>query len=464
MTTLAADSPAAPQRRCYPAMTFPIHRRYFLAGIAAMLTVGVGWGALLLWKIGFAESFTGVTIHEVNAHGHAQIFGWVGLFIMGFAYQMFPGLWGTPRPAPKLAALNLVLMLAGIAIRSAGMTTAGAWDHALTAAMIGGALELIAIAIFAAQMLVVFIRSTRPTEPWMGFVYAAMAFFVIQAVWSVVHTYATMSAPTTEALLAIVATYQAPLRDVQIHGMAMLMILGVSLKMLPGMFSLPLVPRRRSWWALGILVAAVVLETALFLLYRYTGMHAMAGLLMLPWLMLPMGAAIIAWPWKLWRPMPLVNRSNKFIRAAYAWLAISLLMLLLLPVYQLASGIPFSHAYYGAARHAITVGFVSIMIMGVAAWLVPTLARADFAKLPSLWGPFVLINVGCFLRVSLQTLTDWHDGAFAVVGISALLELAALAWWGGDIARIILRHRRQQKTPSLAPTLAPALAGETATA
>jgi hypothetical protein len=52
-------------------------------------------------------------------------------------------------------------------------------------------------------------------------------------------------------------------------------------------------------------------------------------------------------------------------------------MLVALPFYQLgvvaklapdsaAAHIGFSHAYYGAVRHAITVGFISLMIVGVA--------------------------------------------------------------------------------------------------
>ena len=52
----------------------------------------------------------------------------------------------------------------------------------------------------------------------------------------------------------------------------------------------------------------------------------------------------------------------------------------------------FSHAFYGATRHAITVGFVSLMIVGVAAKVVPTLNGISTTRLWPLWGPFVLIN------------------------------------------------------------------------
>jgi hypothetical protein len=44
----------------------------------------------------------------------------------------------------------------------------------------------------------------------------------------------------------------------------------------------------------------------------------------------------------------------------------------------------FSHAFSGATRHAITVGFISLMIMGVAAKVVPTLKGVDVRTLPAL--------------------------------------------------------------------------------
>jgi hypothetical protein len=176
---------------------------------------------------------------------------------------------------------------------------------------------------------------------------------------------------------------------------------------------------------------------------------------MLPWLGLALGSWMVAAPWKLWRTSKIANRKSpianppdrswKFVRTAYLWLAISMTMLLLLPVYQALTKIPFSHAYYGAIRHAITVGFISLMIMGFAGKVVPTLNGLDPRKLSPLYGPFILINLGCFLRVSTQTLTDFHPAFFAVVGLSGSLEVIALAWWGIPLAHIMLNGRATER-------------------
>src|SRR5262249_20702943 len=140
--------------------------------------------------------------------------------------------------------------------------------------------------------------------------------------------------------------------------------------------------------------------------------------------------------------------------AAYAWLAVSLAMLLVSPAYQYAyrylggpRDLPFSHAYPGAVRHAITVGFISMMIMGFAAKVVPTLNGVDPRGLSTLRGPFLLVNAGCLLRVALQTLTDWSAGLYPLLGISGTLEVAGLAWWGLGLMRIIARGRHEAGAP-----------------
>ena len=436
-----AAEPASPVA-CATADT--ICRRFFVAGILLILTAGATWGAWLLWQIGFRGQFTAVSIHDVNAHGHAQIFGWVGLFIMGFGYQAFPRIWHTKLPAPRLAAAAFLLMLVGLILCPIAMTQAGTWPLAPQLALLGGALELVAVLLFAGQIVAAFRRSEARVEPYIGFIFTAIGWFIVMTALSAWHTWTTMTAGTRDELLWYVKAYQAPLRDVQIHGLAMFMILGVCLRMLPGLFDAPRIAERRAWASLAILTAGVIGEIGVYLAYVHTGSHAVAALLMIPWLLLAGGIVMLVWPWKLWRPLPVADRSAKFIRAAYGWLAISMLMLLMLPVYQVISGIPFSHAYYGAIRHAITVGFISLMIMGFAAKVVPTLNGVDPRTLSSLMGPFILVNLGCFLRCSLQTLTDWDPRFFAVVGVSGVLEVTGLAWWGIGLIAIILRGRREE--------------------
>jgi hypothetical protein len=436
-----------------------IYRRFFIAAILVILSVGALWGAFLLWQIGKAGSFTRVSIHAINAHGHAQIFGWVGLFIMGFAYQAFPRMWGTRLIAPHLAVTTFVLMTLGVALSTLGIFYAEAWSLASSIVMIGGILQIVAVFTFAGQMLTTFTRSHEPVSPAIGFIFCALLFFCAMTVMNLWHTLALMHAESRDALLAQIATYQAALRDLQIHGLAMFMILGVSMRAFPGMFGFSRTPAGQGWAALLILVLAVIGEVVLLIASQRTGNQSLMMLLIAPWMMLVLGVGIIVLPWRLWRPLPVAHRSTKFVRTAYLWLGLSLLMLLAMPAYMAMREMSFSHAYHGAMRHAITVGFVSMMIMGVSAKVVPNLNGVDHRGLSALWGPFILINLGCLLRVSMQILTDWQASFFSMIAISGVLEVTGLAWWGISLIHIMLRPRRfaevpaeEQRSRTIAPT------------
>lgn len=415
-----------------PTTERPLHHRYFTAAIAIVITVGAGWGVWLLFQVALSGRFTGVSLQDVNAHGQAQIDGWVGLFIMGFALQMFPPVWHARLAGRRWRLVPLATMLAGVVLRSVAMSLPlGASGPFL--ALAGSALQLAATTLFGGMLVLTCRRSIERFQPWMGFVFLAVACFVAQALFDGWHTWRTMVAPDRGALLAQVATFQAPLRDLQIHGLALCMILGVSQRFLPPFLGLPDTPARRGWLALAAIGAGLLLESTFFVALRRTGDHRWATGLFLGWVLLAVGSAVVVLPWKLWRRPERNTRSAGFIRLAYLWLGISLAMLLLLPVYQAISGLPFSHAYYGAIRHAVTVGFVSQMIVGVSTLVVPLSPRAATLR-PTL----ICINLGCFLRVSLQVSSDWTPHAFHLIGVSGLFELTGLLLWAGVLWRGLL--------------------------
>ena len=90
-----------------PGRTLKIYRPFFLAGLTTVLTLGCVWGAINLFTIGRQESFSAVKYSWVLAHGHAMVFGFVGFFIMGFAYQVLPRLKQTALWRPRLAFAGL---------------------------------------------------------------------------------------------------------------------------------------------------------------------------------------------------------------------------------------------------------------------------------------------------------------------------------------------------------------------
>jgi hypothetical protein len=437
-----------------------IYRPFFKAGIAVALTLGAVWGAYLLLRIGLTGRFAAAGLHEVNAHGHAQIFGWVGLFVMGFAYQAFPRFKHASLASPRLAWASLGFMLTGLVGRSVGEPLAGSLPWAGPVAVASAWLEVAAVGLFVWVVLATWRAACKGLAFYDCYVFSALGWFAAQAVAEAVYLAATLAAANREELLALVGTYQGAIRAMQIHGFALLMILGVSQRVLHHFYGFPAPSRRLSLAALVCLDLAVTGEIAGLVLMREGG-RAWAGLWYASALLLSGSVAALLWNWRVFGRAAEADRSLKFLRAAYAWLLFSLGMTVLLPAYQLvllprlapssdAAALGFSHAYYGAVRHAITVGFISLMIVGVAARVVPTLNGVDVHRLTPLWGPFLLLNAGCALRVVPQTLTDFTPHAFPTAALSGLLEVAGLAAWGAHLWAV-MAGRARYRLPARVP-------------
>ncbi len=413
-----------------------IYRRFFLAGIVATLTAGAAWGAYLLLQLGFGRSFAAISVHDVNAHGHAQVFGWVGLFVMGFAYQAFPRFKHGALRRPRLALATFPIYLTGLVVRTVSEALHPS-TYFLYAGLAGAALEIVAILIFGWIVAETVLGKTVRRTASDRYIVAAVFWFAAQGIYDAFLYWMTSTAGSTEDLVRRVADFQVPLRDMQVHGFALLMILGVSQRYLPGMIGLRRVPERLADALLVVLNLAVAGEIAGFLGRRFSSAIVFPWLLEASVIALTVAVGVLTWSLGILHRPAERDRSVKFLRAAYAWLAVSLAMLIAFPLYLAGTGLVFSHAYFGATRHAITVGFVSLMIVGVASKVVPTLNGVPAAALPRLWVPFVLLNAGCAMRVFFQTLTDFTSVAFPVAGVSGVLEVSGLAIWGLHVARVM---------------------------
>jgi len=427
-------APAEPTYAYQETLADYIYRRFFKAAIAIVLTVGGLWGAANLAEIALRQNFLQPNLlPAIHAHAHAMIFGWVGLFVMGFAYQSFPRFKYVTLWRPGLANLTLYLMLGGIVMRmSAELLQPRVSGLALGAA--SALAELAAIGLFIVIILKTAAQSIEPANPYEKFVFGALFWFFVQALVSDFFFFAKATAATQSQLIQRIALIDGPLRDIQLFGFAALIIAGVSQRFIPAVYGLGRPARDRQRLIFWLMNASLVLGVVAYVLVVRTlnplfalGLEA-AYLLMLAW------ALLLVRQLGIFRTPTERDRSWKFVRAAYTWLVIAMTMLPFFPVYGLLTHQVFAHSYMGAHRHAFTVGFMSLMIMGVASRVVPILAGVDSADLGSLRGPFILINVGCASRVVLQILSDFVPAvAYPLIGFTGFLEVAALAWWGIEL-------------------------------
>ncbi|HEX5501803.1 MAG TPA: hypothetical protein VFW96_04235, partial [Thermomicrobiales bacterium] len=114
--------------------------------------------------------------------------------------------------------------------------------------------------------------------------------------------------------------------------------------------------------------------------------------------------------------------------AAYGWLVVT--ALLLLDNAATLIGAPAVSA--DAERHALGAGFVTLLILGVAARMLPGFARRPLRSLALVWATLALGNLAALLRVGpllLAPLLPPHasEAALAAAGVLDLLAILALA-------------------------------------
>ena len=127
----------------------------------------------------------------------------------------------------------------------------------------------------------------------------------------------------------------------------------------------------------------------------------------------------------------------RYIQLALFWLLAGLALLVAGQLTAAVWGVAPPRAYLGATRHALTVGFLTTLILGVGQRLLPILGH-DLLAWPRLVVPiFVLIAAGNALRVAAELATLAWPIAFRILPASAVLELTALALFAANIFRTL---------------------------
>lgn len=412
-----------------------IYRRFFRAGILTMFTFGCVLGAINLAILAARGQLASLDMRAITwAHAHAQVAGWVTFFVMGFAYQAIPRFQFTTLWQPLIASRSLFVMALALTVRTLAdlWVSKSAWA---LAGKIAGAGEFAVVLTFAVIIAQTIRKSKKPVEPYEEFLFAALGWMIAAFAfdWWIFATSATLSGE--DAWVRFIAVYDAPWRDLQLAGFAGGMILGVSQRFLPFIYGFRELPRRTAraaFWLWNLGVAGNVV--AYSMLVRN---GARAWGLAFELCILTMFAAVflVVRGFGLFSIKVERDRSLPFFRAAYFWALVAILMLALAPAYNALLGISFSHAYFGGYRHAFTVGFISMMILGVSSKVVPVLGGLDPRRLSSLRATFWLVNLGNSMRVVFQILTDSHSWAYPLMGVSAWLEVTGLILWAIDLWR-----------------------------
>lgn len=394
-------------------------RSYAVFGLLCMLVPGTLVGVLNLIAIGGQHAAGAVAPAWIQAHGHAQIFGWIGTFIIGIGYYSLPrsrrmaflgvdegwfalALWGSGvllrwslgisdagwrALLPVSAALELAGFLlffrasSGHRPEGGGGSALKGWALVVVAATGGMLVTLVANVVIAVSVA---LEGQGPAVPHdlnqrlLGF---ALWGFLVPFVWG------------------FTARWAPALVGVEAHTGAS--ILRAYLLSVPGVLALAL-----GWHIAGaalllVASAAVVMALGVFSRARQPavteGVHSC----------LP-----------------------TFVRLAYAWSLAGAALALWGAIAGDAPGL------VGASRHALTVGFLSTMVFSVGPRILPLFTGTTGVFSPSLVAvSLALLNLGGVIRVVSQVLAyeRYADWAWDWLPISAVVELTAVTLFAANL-------------------------------
>lgn len=436
---------AARERAGAPVGADPLPERRAARLLAAFIAVGLfflalpgtfmGVGNLLLIA---ADRLPGAPKPAwIQAHGQAQVFGWVGSFILGISFYILPKFRGLPLRTLGLAWATWALWTAGVALRwLAGIATLPPrWM------VVSAVLELVAFAL--SQYLLIVVpgrvareRGTREKPLDLGSV-LGIAGFTGLGITLLVNLGGALAAPAGTA--AYPQVWDGMWVELALWIFILPVAVGYSTRFVAQFLGLrpphtgtsPR-PRATSQAAPGaeagrqgvtpvaIAVAGLVALAAAALARQFLA-ASILGLLL---------AIAGAWALRIFEPSQRAPKLNgvyrhypAFIRIAYGWLLVGAALGVAANFFPALPGMD------GASRHAVTVGFIATLIFSIGPRILPAFlsSRELFSRIlmaAALW----FLTAGCLLRVVTETLAYGSPAGWAWqwLPVSAYLELAAV--------------------------------------
>lgn len=402
--------------------------RLLIAFISSGLVYLLGPGSFLgLWNL-FAISQQhapfAVTATWLQAHGHAEVYGWVGSFILGI------GLHSLTRRHHMRVNFAWAWTCWAVWTGAVGMrwlTGIDAW-HWRVLLPTSAALELFAYGIFQTTVRKAHKRVPgQPREALPGWVLLVLTGALGFGLTLVVN----LAGALYQAGWGTSAAF-SPLWD---HRMVELMawaflapfVFGFSTRWLPVFAGLQ---PSRDW--VPRTLAPILAAGAIVVL---------AGWWLPGAFLWAAAAAVAVTGLNVFRPAVAKAKTQNvhptfpwFLRFAYGWLLISATL-------GLCSAFsPATMGLSGAGRHAFTVGFIATMVLTIGQRVLPAFAGMKLLHSPVLmFLSLAALEVGCLLRVSGELLaySGWWPLAWSWLPFSAGLEVAAFTLFAYNLARTL---------------------------
>jgi uncharacterized protein involved in response to NO len=407
---------------------------YVAAGLLFMLLPGTFLGVWNLISISGDHSVAALSPSWIQAHGHAQIFGWIGTFIIGIGYYSLTKMGSIAPFAISRAWTSWVLWTSGVVLRWSVNVSLWNWRVLLP---LSAALELAAFLIFFRTVSKHERKGPpKPLEGWMVLVIASTVGFLALLLMNLgtgIYLAWAGDSPAfphwLDQRFLVLATW----------GFPVLAIWGFNARWLPAFMGLPPASRK------GLLTSLIL---------GVLGVAApLSGYFRLGSALLILASACAAATLNIFdRPEKPANLQDVhpsfpiFIRLCYLWLLTAAILS------AWASTSDHSGGIWGASRHALTVGFMAAMIFAIGPRVLPAFAGGRQLFSPSLMlASCSLLNLGCLLRVSseIPAYEGFSQAAWRVLPVSAITELAAVSLFALNLLLTLARPAAPVVDPRL---------------
>ena len=422
-----------------------VYEKFLKTAILMALTIGVTVGAIVLTYIGKNQDFHHVLHKLVQTHGHAQLFGWVGLCIIGFAYYIVPRVKNVELKYRELTTTSFWLIVTGTVIRIFAQPYANELTNILLP--ISGLLEFMAVALFAFIIFSTVLASQEKKEPYDKFIMAGVLWFLVCGFMNFIMDVFMFFTNTNE----IPKTFYSPFVHVFLLGFVFMFIFAVNIRTVYAFLDVGTARVRAvntTFWLLNLTIPIYFIantfnyNSPLLLKVSYLTIYLVAFSILL----FVYGIRIFEKSTGELDDVVMDRSYSKTIRAAYVWLIIGVLILGAKPFFKAFSE-P-QYLFHGAANHAIAVGFVTLMIIGYASKMVPTFKGVGMHSIRLSDLSFYLINIGCFLRVSTQIMIGLSkDSYYSLIGFSGWIELAAIGIFGYNVWKTMNKEEEDIEEP-----------------
>jgi len=379
----------------------------------------------------------------IQAHGHLQLVGFLGLFIVGIAYHVLPRFKNVELRVPRLALLSIGLLAAGSVLRALSQPWADG-DSMAALLVVSGAVELAGSAAFFTVL-----AATLATARRMNFdryLFAGGAWFVAASVMNL----ALVTEIAGDRFPVLRATRDAPLLDMYLLGFVTLFVMGVSIRVLPHFANLRPSQARYFTPALIIYNAGLLARVGSGWLGEYSDWSQPDWLPAACIYAMSVGVLLFVFGLNLHR-FPVRDATSgapgpheRLIRTAFVWLVIGFAIEAWFATRGAGGDFRLDFLENGAARHALALGFVTQMIFGVGSRALPSFAGKKLFSERLVTIAWALINIATVLRVG-HALVPWGTTAFRFdhIGVAGGIGLAALIVFAYNIMRTVRPPRRR---------------------